>query len=288
MQSISNTPLVSVIMNCYNGERYLQKAIDSVYSQTYTNWEIIFWDNASTDDSAKIAQSYDSKVKYFHTTNNTPLGGARVSAIDKANGEYLAFLDCDDLWEDLKLERQVSVISFQPNVGLVYSRCEIISGTNELLGRMPQREELPSGGNVFDELVKENFIPFVSALISRQKYDDIGGFPAHYKNATDYHVFLKLSYTYKVIAIDEVLCKYREHSGNLSHSQYIIGAKESVDSVSLFLPDQRAIIGIKYQYAQLAISYVKEKQFLRAFVVFVKHGGWLILIKRLIVKGMIK
>jgi len=288
MQGTSNTPLVSVIMNCYNGERYLQEAIDSVYSQTYTNWEIIFWDNASTDDSAKIAQSYDSKVKYFHTTNNTPLGRARVSAIDKATGEYLAFLDCDDLWEDIKLERQVSVISSQHGVGLVYSRCEIISGTNELLGKMPQREDLPSGDNVFDELVKENFIPFVSTLVCRQKYDDIGGFPVHYKNSTDYHAFLKLSYNYKVVAIDEVLCKYREHSGNLSHFQYVIGAKECVDSVSSFLPDSRAIIGIRYQYVQLAVSYVKEKQFLRAFVVFVKHGGWLILIRRLIVKGMVK
>jgi glycosyltransferase involved in cell wall biosynthesis len=284
----NNQPLVSVIMNCFNGDTYLKEAIDSVISQTYQNWEIIFWDNASTDDSAKIAQSYDSKVKYFHTANNTPLGRARVSAIDEAKGEYLAFLDCDDLWKNDKLEKQISAIRGKTNVGLVYSRCEIISGTNELLGKMPQREELPSGDNVFDELVKENFIPFVSALISRQKYDDVGGFPAHYKNSTDYHVFLKISYTYKVIAIDEVLCKYREHSGNLSHSQYVIGAKECVDSVSLFLPDQRAIIGIKYQYVQLAISYVKEKQFLRAFVVFVKHGGWLILIKRLIVKGMIK
>jgi hypothetical protein len=150
---------------------------------------------------------------------------------------------------------------------------------------MPQREELPSGGNVFDELVKENFIPFVSTLISRQKYDDIGGFPVHYKNSTDYHAFLKLSYNYKVVAIDEVLCKYREHSGNLSHFQYVIGAKECFDSVSSFLPDRRAIIGIRYQYVQLAISYVKEKQFLRAFAILVKHGGWLILIKRLISRG---
>ena len=286
MQGASNTPLVSVIMNCYNGERYLQKAIDSVYSQTYTNWEIIFWDNASTDDSAKIAQSYDSKVKYFHTKNNTPLGRARVSAIDKADGEYLAFLDCDDLWEDIKLERQVGVINGQHNIGLVYSRCEIISGTNELLGKIPPREELPSGSNVFDELVKENFIPFVSTLVCRQKYDDIGGFPVHYKNSTDYHVFLKLSYNYKVISIDEVLCKYREHSGNLSHSQYIIGAKESIDSVASFLPDRCAIIGLKYQYAQLVVAHLKDNKVLKALYLSIKHKVLGILFVRLLKKWL--
>ena len=59
------SPLVSVIMNCYNGETYLREAIDSIYAQTYQNWEIIFLDNASTDDSANIAKSYDKKIKYL-------------------------------------------------------------------------------------------------------------------------------------------------------------------------------------------------------------------------------
>ena len=63
-------PLVSVIMNCYNGEKYLHKAINSVYAQTFENWEIIFWDNASTDSSAEIARSYDGKIRYFYTENN--------------------------------------------------------------------------------------------------------------------------------------------------------------------------------------------------------------------------
>jgi hypothetical protein len=151
---------------------------------------------------------------------------------------------------------------------------------------MPQREELPSGDNVFDELVKENFIPFVSALISRQKYDDIGGFPAHYKNSTDYHVFLKLSYAYKVIAIDEVLCKYREHSGNLSHSQYIIGAKESIDSVASFLPDRCAIIGLKYQYAQLVVAHLKDNKVLKALYLSIKHKVLGILFVRLLKKWL--
>ena len=59
-------PLVSVIMNCHNGDQFLKQAIDSIYCQTYTNWEIIFFDNASNDNSKKIIYSYDKKIKYYH------------------------------------------------------------------------------------------------------------------------------------------------------------------------------------------------------------------------------
>ena len=109
MLNMPDTPLVSIIMNCYNGERYLSEAINSVYSQTYKNWEIIFWDNASTDNTAEIAQSYDKKLKYFRSQETTVLGEARVCAVEKSRGQYLAFLDCDDFWEVDKLEEQISL-----------------------------------------------------------------------------------------------------------------------------------------------------------------------------------
>src|SRR3989338_4134513 len=77
-------PLVSVIMNCRNGERYLREALDSVYAQSYTNWEIIFWDNASTDGSADIAKSCGPKLRYFKSEQSFPLGKARNLAIAEA------------------------------------------------------------------------------------------------------------------------------------------------------------------------------------------------------------
>ena len=68
---MKDLPLVSVVMNCHNGSIYLQKSINSIYKQTYRNWEIIFWDNASDDDSASIAKSFDSKLKYFFSKEKT-------------------------------------------------------------------------------------------------------------------------------------------------------------------------------------------------------------------------
>ena len=99
-----STPIVSVIMNCYNSARYLREAIDSVYAQTYKKWEIIFWDNASTDNSAAIARSYDDKLKYFKSEANVPLGKARNWAIEKAQGKYVAFLDDADLFHPVSTE----------------------------------------------------------------------------------------------------------------------------------------------------------------------------------------
>jgi len=289
MQRASNTPLplVSIIMNCYNGERYLKKAIDSVYSQTYTNWEVVFWDNASIDDSAKIAQSYDDKIKYFCARKNTPLGEARVSAIKQAKGKYLAFLDCDDLWESGKLEIQINVINDKNAIGFVYSRCEIISSDGNRLGYMPNKKKMPllPSGEIFDKLIKKGcFIAFNSILISRKKYENSGGFPVHYKNSIDYHLYLKISYQYQVVAIDKTLCQSREHGENLSYSQYVIGAKENVESVISFLPDQRVISGMKYQYANLAVCYIREYQLLRALSILVQHGGWLSVFRRIIGK----
>ncbi|MEB3828453.1 glycosyltransferase family 2 protein, partial [Phormidium sp. CCY1219] len=100
-------PLVSVIMNCYNGEKYLKEAIDSVYAQTYPNWEIIFVDNASVDQTAAIANSYDNRLKYFRNPLTVKLGESRNIACEHAKGEFLAFLDCDDIWMPDKLELQI-------------------------------------------------------------------------------------------------------------------------------------------------------------------------------------
>ena len=105
---MTEQPLVSVIMNCFNGEKYLREAIDSVLAQTYQNWELIFWDNQSTDRSAEIVKSYDDpRIYYFYASQHTLLYEARNYAIEDQNGEFLAFLDVDDWWESDKLSIQL-------------------------------------------------------------------------------------------------------------------------------------------------------------------------------------
>ena len=112
MSGYFHSPLVSVIINCYNGQKYLSEAVNSVLSQTYKNWEIIFWDNQSTDGSARIFKNFeDSRLRYFYSPTHTLLYEARNYAIDQASGEFLAFLDVDDWWCPDKLEKQIPLFT---------------------------------------------------------------------------------------------------------------------------------------------------------------------------------
>ena len=105
-------PLVSIIMNCYNGEKYLEESLNSIVNQSYKNWELIFFDNNSNDNSKKILNNYkhDQRIKYFKSIEFLKLYDARNEAIKQAKGEYIAFLDTDDLWINNKLEKHLSIL----------------------------------------------------------------------------------------------------------------------------------------------------------------------------------
>lgn len=115
-------PLVSVVINCYNGEEYLRETIDSVITQTYSNWEIIFWDNQSTDSTAEIVKSYkDDRIRYFYAPIHTPLGEARNLALEKIKGEFVGFLDADDKWAEVFLEEGVNCFVNNPRIKAYYA-----------------------------------------------------------------------------------------------------------------------------------------------------------------------
>ena len=102
--------LVSIILNCFNGEKYLKDALETVVNQTYNNWELVFWDNKSNDGSKKILDLYKSKkIKYYRSDVHTPLYEARNLAVKECQGEYIAFIDADDYWEKDKLEKQIKL-----------------------------------------------------------------------------------------------------------------------------------------------------------------------------------
>ena len=114
-------PLISILMNCYNGEAFLKESIESVIEQTYRNWELIFWDNQSTDKSLEIASSYeDERILIFESTSHTNLGEARKNAFKKVRGDFLAFLDVDDTWEKEKLITQLKEFR-DKNIGISFT-----------------------------------------------------------------------------------------------------------------------------------------------------------------------
>ena len=125
-------PLISIIMNCLNGEKYLKQALDSIFEQTDDNWEIVFWDNASTDKSVAIAESYGKRVRCFKNQATCSLGKARNLALQETRGDFIAFLDCDDIWLPHKLEKQMVLFERDPEVALVFSDMIVFDGKRDI------------------------------------------------------------------------------------------------------------------------------------------------------------
>jgi glycosyltransferase involved in cell wall biosynthesis len=203
-------------MNCLNCERYLREAIDSVFAQTYEDWEIIFWeDNASKDNSENIAKSYGHKLRYFRSDVSLPLYGSRNLAVQKARGKYIAILDCDDLWLPTKLEEQIALLERDDEVGLVYSDAFIF---NEK-GKQKRKSEIhkPYRGNIFSELLLCNFINTQTVVIRREAFDSMDHwFDGRLIMAGDYDAYLRISYRWKVDYVDKPLARYRVHGNSKS------------------------------------------------------------------------
>ena len=207
-------PLVSIIVNCKDGKKYLNSCIDSIVSQTYTNWEIIFWDNNSKDNSKKILNNYsDPRVKYFKSEITTKLYEARNNAIKKALGKYIAFLDVDDWWLPEKLKTQVNFLEKNKEVGMVYSNFYVVKEKNQKK-KLFSSNLLPEG-NITQRLLDKYQIGILSVVIKKElskKYE----FDKHLEIIGDFDFFLKISKLIKVGCIQKPLACVRIHKNNLS------------------------------------------------------------------------
>ena len=210
-----HAPLVSVIMNCYNGEQYLRFAIESVVSQTYDNWEIIFWDNQSTDTSAEIFKSYkDDRFKYYYAEEHTVLYEARNYAINRCEGELIAFLDVDDAWLSDKLKLQVSLFQ-DPSIGLSCTNYLFIQERNlDKIKTHPAYTKLPYG-NVLNDIFSEYFVHISTLLVRKKAIDNLEYiFDPRFNIIGDLDFVIRLCKDWQVGAIQTPVAYYRWHSDN--------------------------------------------------------------------------
>lgn len=232
------TATVSIIMNCYNSDRFLKEAIDSVYAQTFKDWELIFWDNASTDRSAEIAKSYDSQLKYYLAEETTPLGEARNLAMKKAQGKYIAFLDCDDMYLPEKLEQQVKLMD-EGDYALCYGSAIIIDEA----GKDIRRDTVISdSGNVFSNLLHRYEINMQSVMIRRSILSaEALDFDTGMKYCPDYNLFMEIASRYPLGVIKDYLVKYRVVSDSLSKKTVDIASAEIRYSLDRILEKDKSL-----------------------------------------------
>ena len=164
------TPLVTVIMPVYNAERYMEQSIESIIAQTYQKWELLIVDDGSTDSSVQIMQEYcsrDRRIQMILSTGNEGVASARNKGIQAAKGEYIAFLDSDDLWKAEKLEIQIHYMQ-EHNCGFVYSAYDVIDEKN-----VYQKTITPYWDKVsYKKLLNTNIIACCTAVIKSEYIKD--------------------------------------------------------------------------------------------------------------------
>ncbi|NJO24858.1 MAG: glycosyltransferase [Bacteroidia bacterium] len=211
-------PVVSVIMTVYNRKRYLAEAIESVLAQTYKNFELLLWDDGSTDDSLKVAKTYtmkDDRIQVFagqHQGRVRSLKAAHAAA----RGQYLAWVDSDDRLAPTALAETVEVLEINPKVGLVYTDYQVIDAVGQVQG-MGKRCQIPYSR---DRLLID-FMTFHFRLIRHAAFIQAGGINPSFTAAVDYDLCLRLSEVTEVHHLARSLYFYRTHPESMSSASRI-------------------------------------------------------------------
>jgi glycosyltransferase involved in cell wall biosynthesis len=211
---------VSVIIPAYNQAGYLREAIESAVNQEIDDLEIVLVDDASEDDTHEVASSYAESVLHLRNDVNRGVSNSRNRGIAVSTGEYLVFLDADDVLLEDKLRSQSQYLDEHPDVGVVYCDCLLCDSTGSSLATRFSEVRPPRSGSVFEPLCRGNFLPIHAAMVRRRCLDSVGDFQEAFQPNEDWHLWLRLAGVTRFHYDERVLCKYRLHMGNVSHNRF--------------------------------------------------------------------
>jgi glycosyltransferase involved in cell wall biosynthesis len=203
----------SILMNCYNCEKYLREAIDSIYAQTFEDWEIVFIDNSSKDRSPEVAKSYDSRVKYYQTPQFMSLGEARNFGLQFCKGKYLTFLDTDDMWFPFKLEEQFKILEGDDSFQMCYSSVMFMNERSEDVAKLVA---VAKSGDVLQQQLLRYEINMQSVAI-RNNIEL--SFNTEMEFSPDYDLFMSIASRHRVAVISEPLIRYRKVANSLTNKK---------------------------------------------------------------------
>jgi len=221
-EDIKNTelyPKITVVMPVYNSEKYLDIAIESILNQTFTNFEFVIVDDASTDSSVEIINSYqDQRIKLIKNNVNLGIPISRNKCLQESSGEYIAVLDSDDYAYPSRLAEQLEFMENNPDFGMVGSWVELMDENGDLTGEVWNEEEPDQ--KIPCRLLFHNYFAHSAVFLRRSALDavKINGefYRKDYPNAQDYDLWVRISRKFKVWNFPKVLIKYRVHSNCIS------------------------------------------------------------------------
>lgn len=249
-------PRVSIIVPTFNCARYLGRALDSALSQIYRDYEILVVDDGSTDETRELVDRYGGKVRYFYQANGG-LSSARNLALSKASGEFIAYLDADDMWYPQKLERQVAFLDRNRDCGLVHSDVTVIDEMDRVIYLQVNKErgrKVPRGGCTRD-LLRENHVLILTVLERRDCIERAGTFDERLKETQDYlHWMLLAMDGIPFGYISEPLAKYRWRRDSLSSSTR--GTQEDLRRTFDILLSEKSL---QLRCGQESVGIVRER-----------------------------
>lgn len=253
--------LVSILMPAYNRADYIAESIRSVQAQTWQNWELLIVNDGSKDNTAEIVAEYSSKDPRVILINqpNAGCGAARNTGLSHAKGNWIAYLDSDDLWTPDKLEIQLAAAAEHPDVDVIYSRGWMFFDT-DLTNREPYNSVygVYEGKDMYRMLYRRNDIPILSVIVKRSMVDKVG--PQSNITIEDYDYWMRIGKAGgRFYGIDQALFFYRRHGTSIM-SETLKIQKAELDimlnnfSAEAFTPAQvKQVFTLKTDYLVLGM-----------------------------------
>ncbi len=215
-------PLISVVIPVYNGEKTIRETIESVLNQTFSDLEVIVINDGSQDSTLEIVLSIpDPRVKVFSYPNANQ-SVSRNRGISQASGEYISFIDADDLWTPDKLEAQLRALQENPQAAVAYSWTDCIDESRQFIRT---GSHLTVNGDAYANLLVMNFLESGSnPLIRRQALAEVGGFEELLPPAEDWDMWLRLARRYHFVAVPSPQILYRVCAGSMSTNIWKLGS----------------------------------------------------------------
>jgi glycosyltransferase involved in cell wall biosynthesis len=266
---LNETPLVSVIIPNYNYAQYLSYTVESVLAQTYQNIEIIVVDDGSKDNSLEVLGRYKDRIIVI-PQSNAGVAAARNTGIERSRGDYLAFLDADDIWKEDKIARQIDIFLNDPSIGMVHVGVEEIDSGGTVLAR---RFDGMKGWVAKDLLLLNKPVILGGGsgfMVSKRACGDVGGFDPRLSTSADWEFCYRISNKYQVGFIENPLILYRIHDSNMHNNVDAMERDVRLSFEKVFDQqgeDLKAIKTTAYGnfHLMLAGSYLHNEQYLKSF-----------------------
>ncbi len=273
-------PLVSVIIPTYNRVNVICEAIDSVAKQSYKNIEIIVVNDGSTDNTEEVVNNYINTqtqriinppiIKYFNKQNGG-CSSARNFGIKEAKGDYLAFLDSDDLWYPNKLEKQIKALITNTDYGLSISNIEFINENKEHVSFSNLRKSIIKDGDILEYILRMPRMTCSYIVARKDVFSEVGLFDETFKTANDFDMILRICNKFKTVLIEDSLVRYKKSNNSVSHKLFSRGRLMAVEKFKRYAPifvnkNKRLIsktiakICLDYGEDLLWNRYIKEAQ----------------------------